>query len=245
MISVCMTTFNGERYVHRQIQSILSQLPSDAELIISDDGSADHTVSIIRSFYDPRIRLIHGPGKGVVANFEHAITAAQGDIIFLSDQDDVWRYDKISKVLDCFNTNNCELVLHDATLVDANMNILSPSFFSYRNVHHGLFQNFIRNSYTGCCMAFRSSIKSKILPFPDKIEMHDWWIGLIEEYSNSSFFLSECLIDYCRHGDNVTTLHHYTIPRMIKNRVLLFFAFYIRMRKLQLNSKMLNISNFH
>lgn len=224
MISVCMTTFNGERYVQRQIQSILSQLPSDAELIISDDGSADHTVSIIRSFYDPRIRLIHGPGKGVVANFEHVITAAQGDIIFLSDQDDVWHNDKVQRVLSCFSDLNCKLVLHDAVVTDAEGNTIFPSFFSYRKIAHGTVRNILKNSYTGCCMAFRASLKKQILPFPPGIEMHDWWIGLIAEQTHSSVFLNEPLIDYCRHGSNTTTLHHYPFSRMLHNRLVFIKA---------------------
>lgn len=97
MISVCVATYNGEKYLQEQLDSILIQLAPDDELIISDDFSTDKTRSILDSYRaDPRIKLLEGPQKGIIKNFEHAINQASGDLIFLADQDDVWLPDKVA-----------------------------------------------------------------------------------------------------------------------------------------------------
>lgn len=222
MISVCLASCNGEEYIAAQLRSILSQLPPDAELIVSDDGSSDATRSIISSFADARIHLVDGPCRGVVANFEHAISLSQGDVIFLADQDDLWLPEKVSSILSFFTAHSsCQLVLHDAVLADASLNILSPSFFAYRRVKQGLWHNLLRNSYTGCCMAFRAELKSAALPFPANIEMHDWWLGLLAEQQEVASFLPQPLILYRRHDGTATTFHHYPLPKMVQNRFIL------------------------
>ena len=112
MISVCMATYNGEKYIREQIDSILAQLGDKDELIVSDDGSADATLSIVRSFSDPRIKIISNTGKhGTNGNFENALKHAQGDYIFLSDQDDVWLPGKVNICLQALQT--AHLVVHD------------------------------------------------------------------------------------------------------------------------------------
>lgn len=101
MISVCMACYNGQKYIRQQIDSILSQLKENDELIISDDGSKDLTCEIVLSYHDPRIKLLHNTKEhGFIGNFENALRCAKGDIIFLSDQDDVWKKIKFRKSLD-------------------------------------------------------------------------------------------------------------------------------------------------
>lgn len=219
MISVCMATYNGEQYISEQIDSILAQLTDDSELIISDDGSSDNTVKIIKSYKDERIRLIHGPQNGVVKNFENAILHAKGEYIFLSDQDDVWMSNKVSTIMKCFENSRIECVLHDAIVVDGDRNEIMPSFFEWRKVKHGLLNNIVKNSYTGCCMAITKGLISKALPFPEGIEMHDWWLGLISEKTASSFFLDNKLILYRRHSNNTNSLEGYPLLRKITNRM--------------------------
>ena len=218
-ISVCLASYNGEKYIRAQLESILSQLPEDGELIVSDDGSKDSTPEIVSSFKDERIKFVAGPQKGVVKNFEHLISVAEGDIIFLSDQDDVWEGNKLEKVLKCFEGSSCLCVLHDAEVTDANLETVIPSFFVWRGVHHGVINNILKNSYTGCCMAFRKELKKSILPFPENIEMHDWWIGLVSEKLRASCFLEEKLIKYRRHGENTNSLEGYPLKRKIENRI--------------------------
>ena len=91
MISVCIATYNGEKYLREQLDSILPQLAESDEVIVSDDGSTDGTIDLITSLNDPRIKIVSNSGrKGYVGNFENALKHTTGDYIFLSDQDDIW-----------------------------------------------------------------------------------------------------------------------------------------------------------
>ena len=128
---------------------------------------------------------------------------AEGDIIFLCDQDDVWCDGKVRKTLDVIR-GGADLVLHDAKVTDGDLNVISESFFSVHNSKQGFWTNFIRNSYMGCCMAFTKETAKAALPFPDNIPMHDQWIGLVAEKRGKVVFLDEALILHRQHGNNVT-----------------------------------------
>ena len=172
-VSVAMASYNGAEYIKEQINSILDNLSKDDELIISDDGSTDKTIQFIQEYEkkDTRIRCIQGPKNGIKKNFENAISHCQGEYIFLSDQDDIWRKDKVSLVLKAFEEQGCSLVMHDAQVVNAkDMSVIMPSFFAYRKSKAGAFANIWKNSYMGCCMAFKSEIKKYILPIPKEIQ---------------------------------------------------------------------------
>lgn len=203
MISVCMATYNGERYIKEQIQSILPQLNDGDELIVSDDGSTDNTLDIIFSFECLKIKVLQGPQNGLVSNFENAINAAKGDYIFLCDQDDIWLEDKVNVFKVAFD-NGAKLVVSDCRVVDANAKIINESFFSLRNSQLGFLPNLLRNGFLGCCMAFNAELKPKILPFPKNIPMHDWWIGLVASLYGEVVLINQPLILYRRHGNNVS-----------------------------------------
>ncbi len=226
-ISVCMAVYNGEKYILSQINSILPQLSSGDELIISDDGHGGETERIIReaAASDPRVIYIKGPSKGVVSNFENAIGRASGDVIFLSDQDDVWCIGKVPKVLSEIECG-ADLVLHDAKLTDENLNVTDGSYFEVHKSRQGFLSNFIRNSYMGCCMAFTREIADKSVPFPKGIPMHDQWIGLVAEREGKVCFLKEALILHRQHGNNVTggktSLRQKLAWRLILIRALIF-----------------------
>lgn len=217
-VSVAMATYNGEKYIKEQIETILKNLSDNDELVISDDGSSDMTVEIIKSFNDKRIKLIEGPKKGLKQNFNNAIKNTSGDIIFLSDQDDIWMDNKVNRVVECFKLNNYILIQHDAIVVDENNNVLFESFAEHRKVKTGIIKNLIKNSYHGCCIAFRKELKDKILPIPDNIYLHDQWIGMIAEVEGKTYFLNEKLMKYRRHSENNSSFHHLPINQMIKNR---------------------------
>lgn len=219
--SVAMATYNGEKYIKEQIDSILLNLDQNDELIISDDGSTDKTVSIIQNYNDSRIKVIKGPKMGIKQNFANAIKNCNGKYIFLSDQDDIWDKNKKKKVLETFDKYNCTLVVHDCEVINNDHEILESSFFKLRNSKKGIIKNIIKNSYIGCCMCFDSKIRNKILPIPNDIEMHDQWIGIIAEKYGESIFIKDKLIQYRRHDNNASGMKHHPLNIMIKNRLSL------------------------
>lgn len=232
-LSVAMVTYNGEKYLTEQIESILNQLGSRDELVISDDGSKERTLEIIREYQakDHRIRLFQGPGRGIKKNVEHVLFQTRGSYIFLADQDDIWTPKKIEKVLEAFEKSNAMVVIHDARVFEGENpeNIVMESFFQYRNSGAGVWKNLVRNSYIGCCMAFRKELKEIILPIPNQIEMHDQWIGILADYAaGKSCFLSKPLLLYRRHGNNNSSMKHYGIGKMLRNRMVFFCCFFIR-----------------
>ena len=227
--SIAMAVYNGEKYIKEQIDSILKNMSDNDELIISDDGSKDDTLKIISKYNDERIKLIEGPHKGVKQNFANAIDHAKGKYIFLSDQDDIWMENKIELVLKTFEDNNVSIVIHDAEVIDENLEVTLPSFFEYRNSGKGIIKNIYKNTYIGCCMAFKADLKKYILPIPNNIEMHDQWIGILgESKGDGSIYLKEKLIQYRRHSNNVSQMKHYGIAKMIKNRVFFIINYLIR-----------------
>ena len=202
-ISVCIASYNGEKYIQEQISSILQQLGEENELIISDDSSTDKTIEIIESFQDNRIVLLkHQIFHSHVYNFENALKHAKGDYIFLADQDDVWLSHKLETMLELLRAH--DLVVSDAVMVDDAMNVLEESFFTFNHSRKGLLKNLYKNSYLGCCMGFNRNILNKALPFPKDINMHDWWIGLIGEIYGDVHFSHKKLIRYRRHKDALT-----------------------------------------
>lgn len=222
-VSVAMATYNGEHYIKTQIETILNNLQEQDELVISDDGSTDDTLKIISLFKDKRIKVLEGPRNGVKQNFANAIKNSKGKYIFLADQDDIWVNNKVDKVLEVFEKNNCTLVEHDCSLISKDETILN-SFFEYRKCGPGIFKNIYKNTYIGCCMAFSHDLVEKILPIPNDIEMHDQWIGLKSDIHGKSVFIDDKLIKYRRHENNVSDcFKHYPVAKMIKNRIILIF----------------------
>ncbi len=229
-ISVALATYNGGKYITEQLNSILPQLTQEDEIIISDDGSTDSTLELIAGismgsggqtlelvsgFCAAQIKVLKNPGKGVISNFENAVRHASGDIIFLCDQDDVWHPDKVAIIKNCFAATNASLIITDAYITDQNLNVLEPSFFKLMNSGGGVLKNFIKNTFLGCCMAFRKELKEVILPFPEKIPMHDSWIGILAQLQGDVLFIPEKLVYYRRHEDNASALERNSLKQSL------------------------------
>lgn len=199
-----MPTFNGEKFIKEQLDSILRQISYDDEVIISDDSSNDRTLEIIRSLDDPRIRLLPDQKfKSPIFNVENAIKKAKGAYIFLADQDDVWLDGRVAKVTSLLKDN--DLVLCDCKVVDNSLSVVYESYFKLIGARPGFFRNLLRTSpYIGCCMAFKRKVLDEVLPFPSGIPMHDFWIAMIAELKFKIFFLNEPLLLYRRHSANAS-----------------------------------------
>jgi len=203
-VSVCMAVHNGSLFLQEQVNSILPQLKEQDEFIISDDDSTDSTLEIIKSNHDSRIHLLQERRFGdPVKNFEYALGHCTNEIIFLADQDDVWHPRKIEIMSN--ELASCDLVVCDCRLIDENGNVLRNSFFENNHSQNGLVRNLLKNSFVGCCMAFRRRILDYVLPFPSGIAMHDQWIGLIAGKYFNVKFIPQTLVDHRRHNGNYTS----------------------------------------
>lgn len=234
-ISVAMVSYQGAEYIKEQLDSILAALGAEDEVIVSDDGSTDGTRELLLCYQekDRRVRMIEGPGKGVKANVENALRACSGAYIFLADQDDIWMPQKADRVMDALKKPEIGLVVHDAVVMDGTcQNVILDSFYTLKGSGAGVFKNIWRNTYIGCCMAFKRELLEEVLPIPDYIEMHDQWIGVInDQLKRGTCFLPDKLIKYRRHGKNASAMSHYGVGRMLRNRICFIRALLIRMGK--------------
>lgn len=223
MISVCIATYNGEKFIKEQIDSILVQLEEEDEIIVSDDGSIDNTLQIIESYEDSRIKIFRNSFKNLILNFEYALKQAKGEYIFLSDQDDVWLPNKVNVCKEYLY--NYDIVVSNCKIVDQNLQVISNSFFEVNNSKKGLFSNLLKNSYLGCCLAFRSKILERVLPFPKSIPMHDIWFGFVSEIFYKIKFIDMPLMLYRRHGENESPTGEsspYNLTQKVKFRFNIF-----------------------
>lgn len=228
MVSVCIATYNGESFIHEQIKSIISQLGPCDEIVLSDDNSQDKTIKIVSSFNDKRIKIFHNEGRhGVVPNFENALKHCSGDYIFLSDQDDCWLD---GKIYTCLKELGCvDLINHNAFVHYEKGNHKDCDYFTIRHSGPGYFKNLYKNTYLGCCMAFKRNVLSYILPFPKHILWHDMWIALMVELKGKTKFINGIYLNYRRHGNNASDSSEsssYTKWFQLKYRlVFLFYTF--------------------
>lgn len=235
--SVCMATYNGEKYIYKQLKSILSQSLSIDEIIIIDDSSIDKTVDIIKQFKDKRITLYRNSvNKGFLKTFEKAISCATGDIIFLSDQDDIWCEKKVSIVVDYFMRNQVDVICHDACVINQYNEIIYKSFMEIRKITINPYKNFIANSFSGCCLAFRAKLKDEILPIPSSVVYHDRWIAIISGFANYKLaYIKEKLIFYIRHDRNASPFKRQSLMVILKDRIILSIMVLKRITRIYLN----------
>lgn len=212
MISVCIATYNGEKYLRQQLDSILAQIGKEDEIVISDDNSTDGTLALIQSYADTRIRVLHHDSSKITTtfpldkpthNFENAMIHAKGDIIFLADQDDVWLPGKVSKMLQALE--NADMAMHDCIIVDTELNQLAPSYFDAVNATTSAWRNAVKSTVLGCCMAMRRCVLEAALPFPKTEIAHDLWLAMVADRKFSFALVRESLLMYRKHDRSMTT----------------------------------------
>lgn len=216
-ISVCIASFNGAKYIKEQLESILSQLKPDDEVIISDDGSSDETLNIIKKLSDKRIRIFkHEKNQQLKKkylssfyfssyNFENAIKHATGDIVYLSDQDDIWDKDRISKTLPYLE--KYDFLMCNYAIMNMNGEITNEKYLQSNPIGKTLFWNLWKIPFRGCCMSFRREALFKALPFPKNCINHDIWIGLILVHKGYKCKFVDIPLHYYRsHTTNVSSV---------------------------------------
>lgn len=212
-VSIALTTYNGEKYVYKQIQSILNQSFNFDELIIFDDNSKDNTVSIINSFSDKRIKLFKNESNlGYIKNFYQAISKTTGDIIFLSDQDDIWEKNKIELMVSFLEKKNANMVCSNFSLIDFNdMPIinkfdyqLNPIIKKEKRAYKKLSTEYLSfgNVAQGCTYCFTKKVKEIYLKLENYEVVHDYQIALIGTIVGGAFYYNKELIKYRIHSEN-------------------------------------------
>lgn len=203
MNTVCVATYNGEAFIEQQLRSILAQIAPDDEVIVSDDGSTDKTLKIVDSIGEKRIRVRHSKAHYFRDNFVEMLREAKGDIIFLSDQDDVWLPGKYERCIEELKT--ADLVCTNSRMTDAQLNVIEPDFFRIYRSGPGVLKNALNNTYYGSCMAFRRSLLDYALPMPETHEIgHDLWMGLVAEMTGKVRFIDTPYLLYRRHDVTAT-----------------------------------------
>lgn len=227
-ISVAMCTYNGAKYISEQLESILHQtLVEVDEIIICDDGSTDNTIQIIEKLRENNTKIVlyqNEMNLGSTKNFEKAIQLTTGDYIFLSDQDDIWKKDKVVKTIDIFNQNlNAEVVFTNADVVDENslpipnITIWDLVFFYENELPKPIdFFDLIAkngNVVTGATVCFKKELKPFLFPFSSHV-LHDEWIAMVSALKKSLVYSTEKLISYRVHNNqqvgmkNLKKEHH-------------------------------------
>jgi hypothetical protein len=239
-VSVAMATYNGIRYLDAQLGSIVASLRPGDELVAIDDGSTDGTWERLceAAAADARIRVHRNPSNaGVRATFERALRLVRHDLVFLSDQDDVWEPGKRDAVVRAFLEDpECVLVVTDAVVVDGEDRVLFPSFMASRGGFAGGFLDTLqRNRYLGCAMAVRRRLLDAALPIPRLAPMHDMWLGALAPRIGRVRYLPSPLLRYRRHDANATPLRHRTLLPMLQARVRLLLAWTLRSGRLALS----------
>lgn len=235
-ISIVIATYNGERFIERQINSILNQGFGSLEIIVCDDCSTDNTVKIIRDkYFDQGVKVFQNECNiGVSRSFENGINNSSGDYIFLADQDDYWIETKIQVQLAkmkemefLYGIDKPMLVVHDAIIVDGNENVIANSLWELSGASPGntnLPSTILRNTYTGCMMLLNRPLLNISLPFPELGIYHDHWLGIVAQSYGKIATVEQPLMYYVRHGENATNViskSHFLI-RLIKFPLNLF-----------------------
>lgn len=240
-ISVCMATYNGQDYIIEQIKSIISQIKLNDEIIIVDDCSKDSTVELIESLNDSRIKIFKNKtNMGHVFSFNRSINLAKYEVIFLSDQDDIWVEGRVRLMLE--KLNNKLLVSSNFNNFSGDFNNQSPSSSPLKESDSSKnFKNIFRiflgkSDYFGCAMAFRKDLINTIIPIPKYVESHDLWIAMCANLMNSNIHLDKITLLRRLHHSNLTNLNR-PLSLKLKSRIIIFVSLLILSFRIIKNKK--------
>ena len=211
-VDILMATYNGEKYLKEQLESILNQTYTNIRLLINDDCSTDKTIEILKEYEqkDNRIYVQYNKENlGSIKNFENILSRVENKYFMLADQDDVWMPQKVEKSLDKITKENADLVFTDLEAVDENLKTITPSVVRYMGFKKNIDKYndyklvFLRNCVTGCTIISKKELIKKYIPIPNKEPMvHDWWMALMIAQDGKLAFLDEPTIKYRQHSKN-------------------------------------------
>lgn len=216
MIAIAMATYNGEKYIAEQINSILEQSYSNWVLFVHDDNSSDNTVSIIRKYqieYPEKIIFLDDNISfgNPQDNFSYIITniPSNYEYYMFADQDDFWLKNKIeltlNKMLEINNKYIPKIVHTDLFIVDSELNIINSSMWNFQKIDYKEINTkklLTQNNVTGCTMMFDKNVKDLFFPIPQESLMHDWWIAVNVSHYGIIKYIEEPTIYYRQHSAN-------------------------------------------
>lgn len=216
LVDILMATYNGEKYLANQIDSILSQSHSHIHLKIRDDGSKDSTILILTDYakkYPGLIEILPSHQNiGVKGNFSCLMAASQADYVMFSDQDDVWLqtkvHDTLKRMKEVEKNKKIPVLIHtDLIVTDENLTVLNRSFWNYAHLSPlrqcSLNRLFVQNTITGCTIMANRALINLAMPIPPEAIMHDWWLGLVAAAFGSVDPLNRATMNYRQHANNV------------------------------------------
>ncbi len=228
MISIALTSYNGEKYIREQLDSILNQTIQDFEVVVCDDVSKDNTWNILQEYQqrDSRFRIFSNEQNlGFKKNFEKAISLCKGDYIALADQDDIWTNNHLEVLINIIGDNY--LACGNALIVDRvgeskeydlikleKLDVIPETNidFAYRIFLCG-------NPLQGACMLLKRNFLEKSLPIPEGVGYHDAWFAAVASIQNKLSYTSTIINRYRQHGENVTSVFNKDKNIIIKNLI--------------------------
>ena len=210
-VDILVTTYNtNEKYLRKQIETILKQSHSNIQVYISDDKSPDEKVATILKEYeqkDKRIKLFIQPENlGYNKNFEFLLKQSTANYIMFSDHDDIWHIDKVEKSLEKIEQENVDMVYCNCRLVDENGAVIKEDYFKYKNMPLIKKRDKLcisRCVGLGCSQIITKEVKDKMLPFKEEVMAHDWLAAFIASEGKGIRYIEDPLLDYRLHTTNV------------------------------------------
>ena len=223
-ISVALCAYNGAPYIREQLDSILDQTRTPDEIVICDDGSTDGTLEILSEYRNRNKDTIeihsNKQNIGITKNFEKCIRMCSGDMIALSDQDDVWEKTKIQRQIDAMQETNAGLAFHNTTITNRSLNKMGDywSSISYtpglvEDVELSIRDLLKRNFISGHTMMFRSQLKDALLPIP-RTWMYDYYIAILSVIISEVIDIDDCLAKHRYHEKQTTGAQLPTLTRI-------------------------------
>jgi len=232
LVDILLSTYNGQKYLGAQIDSLFSQTYQDWNLIIRDDGSKDGTVEIIKSYrarYPDKLTFVEDASAnlGASLNFGRLLEHAGADYMMFCDQDDVWLPDKVEltlhRMLDmekAFGRDMPLLVHTDLTVVDENLAAVSDSFWKYQKLDPDKGKSFSRtlvyNVMTGCTAMINRRLRDLAVPIPGEAVMYDWWLVLVASAFGRIGVITRPTVLYRQHGKNVVGAKYWDLSMRLK-----------------------------
>lgn len=212
-VDILLATYNGEKYLKEQLDSILNQTYSNFRLLISDDMSTDSTKMILTEYEkeDNRVKVfLQKENLGIIGNFEFLLTKVESEYFMFSDQDDIWNRCKVEKSINKIEEENINLVFTNLEVVDKDLNVIYESYWKLKGFENKIkrykcFEGlYLNNFVTGCTTISRKVLIDKILPLPrtTKYILHDYWLALMVSQYGKVGYIDESLIKYRQHKDN-------------------------------------------